>query len=122
MMRDYYASFGADNERAARIFAEDAVLEYPQSGERIRGKANIVACRQAYPGPRTTMELHRTTGGGDVWVNECTIRYGGENPHRAVGIMEFRDGLVSRERIYIAEPWEPPAYRAPWVERMLPDE
>jgi hypothetical protein len=39
-----------------------------------------------------------------------------------VGIMEFRDGKVIRERIYFGEPWEPPAWRAQWVELMEPAE
>jgi SnoaL-like domain len=106
-------------ERASEIYADDAVLEWPQGGERIRGKANIIAFRSAYPA-RQEFELHRITGCGDLWVNEYTIRYD-ERPYMAVGIMEFRDGKVVRERIYFGEPWEPPAWRAQWVERMEPE-
>jgi hypothetical protein len=51
-------------------------------------------------------------------VNEYTIDYDGENALNVVGIMEFRDGKVVRERIYFGEPWEPPAWRAQWVESM----
>lgn len=65
-----------------------------------------------------TFEMHRTIGRDDLWVNEYTIRYNGERPHKVVGIMEFRNGHVVRERIYINEPWEPPSWRAPWVERI----
>ena len=45
------------------------------------------------------------------------MRYEDE-PVTVIGIMEFRDGKVFRERIYFGEPWEPPAWRAQWVERM----
>ncbi|HEV2774870.1 MAG TPA: nuclear transport factor 2 family protein [Solirubrobacteraceae bacterium] len=112
------AGGGADDEiaRASEIYADDAVLEWPQGRERIRGKANIIAFRSAYPA-RQDFELHRTTGSGDLWVNEYTIRYD-DRPVSAVGIMEFRDGKVARERIYFGESWEPPAWRAQWVERM----
>lgn len=79
-----------DIARASKIYADDAVLEWPQGGERIRGKAGITAFRSAYD----------------------------DRPVMAVGIMEFRDGKVVRERIYFGEPWEPPAWRAQWVERM----
>ena len=103
-------------ERASEIYADDAVLEWPQGGERIRGRANIIAFRSAYPA-RQEFQLHRITGRGDLWVNEYTIRYD-ERPYMAVGIMEFRDGKVVRERIYFGEPWEPPAWRAQWVESM----
>jgi hypothetical protein len=106
-----------DEVRASQIYADDAVLEFPQSGERIRGKAGIIEFRSAYPA-RVTLELHRTIGRDDLWVNECTVRYDGARPHKGVGIMEFRHGKVFRERIYVGEPWDPPAWRAQWVERM----
>src|SRR5918997_1923347 len=108
-----------DIERASEIYADDAVLEWPQGGERIRGRANITAFRSAYPA-RQEFELHRIIGCDDLWVNEYTIRYD-DRPVRVVGIMEFRDGKVVRERIYFGEPWEPPAWRAQWVERMEPE-
>lgn len=103
-----------DIVRASEIYADDAVLEWPQGGERVRGKANIIAVRSAYPA-RQEFELHRTTGCHDLWVNEYTIWYD-DRPMNVVGIMEFRDGKVVRERIYFGEPWEPPAWRAQWVE------
>jgi ketosteroid isomerase-like protein len=128
MIRDHFAASaigapgggpGDDIARASEIYADDAVLEWPQGGERIRGKANIIAFRSTYPA-RLDFELHRITGCHNLWVNEYTIRYD-DRPLRVVGIMEFRDGKVVRERIYFAEPWEPPAWRAQWVERMEPE-
>jgi hypothetical protein len=104
--------------RASEIYADDAVLEFPQGGERIRGKADIIAMRSSYPA-RLDFQMHRTIGRQDLWVNEYTIGYD-EKPVNVVGIMEFRDGKVARERIYFGEPWEPPAWRAQWVERMEP--
>jgi hypothetical protein len=108
-----------DIVRASEIYADDAVLEFPQGGERIRGKPNIIAMRSAYPA-RLDFHMHRTIGRRDLWVNEYTIRYN-EEPVNVVGIMEFRDGKVVRERIYFGKPWEPPAWRAQWVERMEPE-
>ena len=107
---------GDEIDLASKIYADDAVVEWPQGGERLRGKANIIAFRSTYP-TRQRFELHRITGCGDLWVNEYTIHYD-EKPVMVVGIMEFRDGKVIRERIYFGEPWEPPAWRAQWVERM----
>ena len=104
-----------DIARASEIYADDAVVEWPQSGERLRGKENIVGFRSSYPA-RQEFELHRITGRGDLWVNEYTIRYDGR-PVMAVGIMEFRDEKVVRERIYFAEPFDAPEWRAQWVER-----
>ena len=77
------------------IYPEDAVLEFPQGGERIRGKANIQAFRSAYPAS-LDFNMRRTIGRGEVWVNEYVIRYDGK-PSHVVGIMEFAGGKVSRE-------------------------
>ena len=110
---------GDEIARASEIYADDAVLEWPQGGERVRGKANIIAFRSGYPAV-LDFQVHRTIGCHNLWVNEYTIRYDGR-PVMAVGIMEFGDGKVVRERIYFAEPWEPPAWRARWVERMNPE-
>jgi SnoaL-like protein len=103
---------------ASEIYAEDAVVEWPQGGERVRGKANIIAFRSTYPA-RQRFEVHRISGCHDLGVNEYTIHYD-DRPVIAVGIMEFRDEKVVRERIYFGEPWEPPAWRAGWVERFDP--
>jgi hypothetical protein len=111
---------GDDNERASQIYADNAVLEWPQGGERVRGRANIIEFRSSYPA-RQQFELLRTTGCHDLWVNEYTIRYD-DHPVMVVGIMEFRDEKVIRERIYFGEPWQPPAWRAQWVERFDPQE
>ena len=117
---EHFAAIGRDEDLAARIYAEDAVLEYPQSNERIRGRASIVATRQAYPGPPAAFEVVRISGAGDVRTVELVLRFGGEEPHPVVAILDFADNLVSRERIYIAEPWEAPEYRRPWAEPIDP--
>jgi hypothetical protein len=120
---DVGAAGGAPGDRIARaseIYAEDAVVEWPQGGERLRGRAAITGFRSTYPA-RQRFELHRTTGCHDLWVNEYTIHYD-DRPVMAVGIMEFRGDRVVRERIYFGEPWEPPAWRARWVERFDPRE
>ena len=72
----------------------------------------------AYPAS-VDFENRRTFGSGDVWVNQYTIRYDGR-PSHVVGIMEFRDGLVARETIYVSDSWDPPAWRAEWVEPIVP--
>jgi hypothetical protein len=95
------------------IYHEDVELDFPQSGERIVGVANLRAMREAYPG-RLTFSIQRMRGRGDLWVTEGIITYDGR-PMRTVTIMEFREGKVGRETIYFGEPWEPPAWRAQWT-------
>ena len=118
LIKEHFDWASRDEVRASEIYAEDAALEFPQSGERIRGRDKIIAFRSSYPAG-TTFEMHRTIGCHNLWVNEYTIRYNGEKPHKVVGIMEFRDGRVFRERLYINEHWEPPAWRSQWVELMM---
>lgn len=120
LIREHFESAMVDEERSAAIYADDAVIEFPQSGERIRGRKNIVAFRSAYPA-RVRFEMYRTIGSGNLWVNEYTVRYIGDEPRYVAGIMEFRDGRVVRERLYVAEAWEAPAWRAQWVEPIPPE-
>ena len=117
MIEDHFRWSTDDVVRASEIYADDAALEFPQSGERIRGKQNIIDFRSAYPA-RVTFEMSRTIGCQNLWVNEYVIRYDGERPLNIVGIMEFADDKVVRERLYFGEPWDPPAWRAQWVEPM----
>jgi hypothetical protein len=114
---DHFARAGKDEVAAAEIFADDAVIEWPQSGERIRGKPQIIALHEAAPFG-VEFEIRRTIGHGDLWVTEATIRYDGARPTNAVFIMEFRDGKVVCETDYFGEPFDPPEYRSAWVELM----
>jgi len=121
LIADHFAAAGKDELAAAEIFADDAVLEWPQSGERVRGKQQIVALHQASP-VTIDFETRRTIGCGDLWVTETTIRYDGARPTSAVFIMEFKDGKVVRETDYFGEPFDPPQYRSQWIELMDDDE
>jgi hypothetical protein len=113
----HFELIGADNTAAAEVYADDAVLEYVQSGERIRGRADIIASRDAYPGRPSRFEVHRIVGDGATRTAEITLWIEGDDPHPLVAVLDLRDGMVIRERIYIAEPWAPAEYRARWVER-----
>ena len=121
MIADHFAVAGKDENAAAEIFADDAVLEWPQSGERIRGKPQIVALHEATP-VSVDFEIRRTIGCGELWVTETTIRYDGTRPTNAVFIMEFHNGKVVRETDYFGDPFDPPAYRSSWVELMTDEE
>jgi hypothetical protein len=102
-------------ERADRIYHDDVVVEYPQSGERILGRRNLRALREAYPA-NVAFDIQRIRGGGELWVTEYVITYDGRPVH-TVSIMEFREGKVARETLYFANPFESPEWRAQWVER-----
>ena len=107
-----------DQDVVHEIYHDDAVLEFPQGGERLVGLINIRAMREVYPSP-LTMTTERIRGSGDLWVAENVITYDGK-PMHTVNIMEFRHGKVAHETIYFGDPWEAPAWRAQWVERSEP--
>jgi hypothetical protein len=110
------ASDANDFETEHRIYHEDAVLEYPQSGERTRGRRNIQGQRASQPNKKR-FSIRRIIGAGDLWVTEFILTYDGK-PSYTVSIMEFRDVKVARETQYFADPFVAPASRAQWVERM----
>jgi ketosteroid isomerase-like protein len=110
------ASDASDFEREHFIYHEDAVLEYPQSGERTRGRHNI-QCQRASQPSKKRFTVRRIIGGGDLWVTELILTYDGK-PSHTVSIMEFRGDKVARETQYFADPFVAPAFRAQWVERM----
>ena len=114
--RHWAASDANDFEAEHAIYREDAVLEYPQSGERIRGRHNIQASRVAQPN-RKRFTVRRILGAGDLWVTEFVLAYD-DRPSHSVSVMEFRDGKVARETQYFADPFEPGPSRAHLVERM----
>jgi hypothetical protein len=98
------------------IYHENAVLDYPQSGERTRGRSNIQNQRASQPS-RKRFTVRRIIGSGDLWVTEFILTYDGK-PSYTVSIMEFKGDKVARETQYFADPFVAPASRAQWFERM----
>jgi len=110
------ASDANDFKTEHLIYLEDAVLEYPQSGERTRGRSNIQNQRASQPSKKR-FSIRRIIGSGDLWVTEYILTYDGK-PSCTVSIMEFSGVKVARETQYFADPFPAPAFRAQWVERM----
>lgn len=116
LQRHWAASDGNDFVQEHAIYAEHAVLDYPQSGERIRGRRNIQASRMAQPNQKR-FSVRRLLGGGGLWISEVVLTYD-EEPVYVVSIMEFSGATVVRETQYFGAPFEPGPSRAQWVERM----
>ena len=114
--RHWAASAAGEQVVEHEIYHDDAVCMYPQSGEVIRGRHNLQALRSHHPGKPSGFVVRRIVGEGNLWVTEYVIEYEGRRAH-TVSIMESRDGKVSRETQYFADPFDAPAWRAQWVER-----
>src|ERR1700728_3810882 len=108
------ASDRGDTATENAIYAAEAILDYPQSGERFRGRPNIQAQRSGHPAVRH-FTLLRIRGGGDLWVSEVVITYDGA-PTYSVSLMEFAGDRVSHETQYFADPFPAAAWRKPLAE------
>jgi len=117
LQRHWAASDANDFAAEHQIYEDHAVLEYPQSSERIiRGRRGIQASRMAQPSKKR-FTVRRILGGGGLWISELVLTYD-EQPVYVVSIMEFEGDKVVRETQYFGEPFEPGSSRARWVERM----
>jgi ketosteroid isomerase-like protein len=111
------ASAAGDADAEHAIYDDNAICDYPQSGERIFGRSNLQALRSHHPGKPSGFEVKRIIGKGDLWLTEYTIVYKGQTAF-TVSIMEFRDGKVIHETQYFADPFEAPSWRAQWVQKI----
>lgn len=112
--RHWAASDANDFAVEHEIYREDAVLYYPQSGERIRGRRNIQESRAVQPNQKR-FAVRRIVGNGELWVTEFVLSYDGV-PSYSVSIMEFSDGRVVRETQYFGDPFPPGPSRAHLIE------
>ena len=113
MLQQHFEHARSDPGRAHEMYTEDAVLEFPQSGERFVGVENLREWRSNYPA-ETAFEFRDVRGRDDFWVAEVSVSYGGGEPSFGVSILELRDGKIARETIYVTEGFEAPDWRAQW--------
>ena len=113
-LRLYFGTAGGDVEHAAELYHDDAVLEFPQSGERYEGRDVFTAWRGIYPA-EIAFTVLRVTIRDDLAVVELSASYDGGPTMYGIGLMEFVDDKIARERIYLGEGWEPPEWRAQWL-------
>jgi hypothetical protein len=117
-LRLHWAASAAGNQNVEHeIYDENVICDYPQSGERIHGKRNLQNLRSHHPGHPMGFSIHRLLGCGNLWVTEYTIAYQ-DRSFYTISIMEFENGKVIHETQYFAEPFEPPGWRAQWVEQI----
>jgi hypothetical protein len=112
-LRRYFEESSSDPDRVHEMYHDDAVLEFPQSGERFEGVANFKEWRERYPAD-VSYRIRRVTERDGFVVVELSISYDGGPWQFGVDLVEFRGDKVARERIYVMEGWEPPDWRAPW--------
>jgi hypothetical protein len=114
IQQHWEASESGDIELEHAIYADDAILDYPQSGERFAGRSRIQAQRGGHPAERH-FTVRRILGVGDAWVSECVITYDGV-PTYSISVMEITDGFVAHETQYFADPFPAAPGRAALAE------
>lgn len=125
-----------DLDLQAEVCAQDMVTEYPQSGERIRGWANIRAVAENYPGglPKDlegkvigsedkwvagpSFNVLRIEGTGDVYTLVGSAKYADGQTWQVISIIELRSGKIAKTTEVYGAPFDPPQWRAKWVERI----
>jgi hypothetical protein len=114
-LKHYFDHSAAGEEDVAHeIYRDDAVLEFPQSGERFDGVANFKEWRRQYPATKVDFDVRRVRGAADVWVVELRVRYDGGPQLFGVEILEFLGDKVARETIYVMDAFEAPEWRSAW--------
>lgn len=109
----HWEHIGTDVDISHEMYHDDAVLEFPQSGERFEGVANFKEWRSQYPAD-VRYRIRRMTAREDLVVVECSLSYNGGPWQFGVQLLDFRGAKVARERIYVMEGWEAPEWRARW--------
>ena len=106
-----------DWSRLKDLYHEDAVQEWPQSGERFVGRDNILAVAQGYPDLPEIKGFRVVAETDELAVTELLLDYGGR-PYRAIGITEVEDEQIRKRTEYFSEPFEAPRSRSKWAEKM----
>lgn len=116
----WHASAAGDTNAEHAIYDDDAICDYPQSGERILGRTNLQALRSHHPDKPSGFNVKRIFGKGNLWITEYIITYHGQpQPTYTVSIMEFHNGKVVHETQYFADPFEAPTWRSQWVQQIV---
>ena len=110
---------GIDYDKSHEIYHDDAVLEFPQSGERFVGKERFLHWRRAYPA-KLDFRIRRISHEGSLWVTENLLSYDGGPWMFTLNVLEFRVDRIAHERLYVMEGFEAAPWRAEWAERFDP--
>jgi len=115
----FWAAMQTNDFKAVGEFLhDDFILEWPQSGERIRGRSNFVAVNEHYPAHgRWEFTIHRIIAEGEEVVSDVGVT-DGAIIGRVITFSTVRDGKIVHQTEFWPDPYEPAAWRAGWVERI----
>lgn len=106
-----------DFASAAEWLSEGIVIDWPQSRERIRGRANFTAFNETYPAAgRWRFTLDRILAEGNEVVTDVVIT-DGKVIARALSFVTVENGTIARITEYWPEDYPAPDWRTALVER-----
>jgi ketosteroid isomerase-like protein len=117
LIEQYWQTMNTNDFRAVGdLLHDDFVLDYPQSGERLRGRERNALFNETYPSPGPwSFHVERLLVGDDTAVTDVVVR-GAEVEARAISFFEIRDDRIWRITEYWPDPFEAPEWRAHLVE------
>lgn len=119
IVESFWGAMQSNNFRAAAEFLhDDYVLDWPQSGERIRGRENFAVINENYPAHgRWDFTVHRLIAEGDEVVSDVEVT-DGRIRARVITFSMIKDGKILYQTEWWPDPFEPAAWRSQWVERI----
>ena len=105
-----------DFAAASEMLTTDYVGIWPQSRELIRGRKNFAAINSAYParGP-WRFAINRLVAEGAEVVSDVAVT-DGDMVATVISFHTVRGERIARQVEYWPDPYDPPAWRARWVE------
>ena len=119
VVEQFWASMQTnDFRRVGQLLHDDYVLEWPQSAERIRGRANFIAVNENYPAHgRWEFTVHQIVAEGDRVVSDLDVT-DGVVKGRVITFSTVREGRILHQTEFWPDPYEAPEWRAQWTERL----
>ena len=119
LVREFYVRMNTnDFHSAALLLADEYVLEWPQSKERIRGRDNFVAVNEEYPAyGRWLFTVNRIVGNETEAVSDVSVTDGTQTA-RAITFTIVRAGRIVKQVEYWPEDYKAPGNRRHLVELM----
>ncbi len=119
IVENFWLTMATNDFHAAALLHDDYILEWPQSAERIRGRDNFAAINTNYPAEgKWRFTLHQIIAEGDVVVTDVTAT-DGKMSGRVITFSTIRDGKIWKQVEFWPDPFEAPAWRAQWIEKMV---
>lgn len=98
------------------VLADEFVMEWPQSNERIRGAARFIQMNVEYPAHGTwSFTIHRLIGDDDEVVTDVSVSDGVQGA-RPISFFTVESGKITRLIEFWPEPYPAPEHRKHLVE------